>query len=85
MKNILDDLWCSDLEDNEPSQSLDEKIALNMVADTDKELRKGLNGEQLKQLDELIELWGDMCNIQRKESFIKGVRFATQYLLESTE
>ena len=85
MQRVLEKLWYQYLEESEPSQSLDEKIALNMVADTDKELRKGLNGEQLKQLDELIELWGDMCNIQRKESFIKGVRFATQYLLEATE
>ncbi len=85
MQRTLEKLWYHYLEDDDPSQSLDERIALNMVADTDKELRKGLNGEQLKQLDELIELWGDMCNIQRKESFIKGVRFATKYLLEATE
>lgn len=85
MKNILDDLWCSYLEDNEPNQSLDERIALNMVAEADKKLRNGLNDEQIKLLDEYVELWGDMCNVHRKESFIKGVRFATKYLLEATE
>ena len=85
MQRTLEKLWYHYLEDDDPSQSLDEKIALNMIAETDKELRKGLNEEQIKLLDEYVELWGDMCNLHRKESFIKGVRFATKYLLEATE
>ena len=85
MQRVLEKLWYQYLEESEPSQSLDEKIALNMIAEADKRLRNGLNDEQIKLLDEYVELWGDMCNIQRKESFIKGVRFATKYLLEATE
>ena len=85
MQRVLEKLWYQYLEESEPSQSLDEKIALNMIAEADKKLRNGLNDEQIKLLDEYVELWGDMCNVQRKESFIKGVRFATQYLLEATE
>ncbi|MBR6506119.1 MAG: hypothetical protein IKT37_00765 [Clostridia bacterium] len=85
MQRVLEKLWYQYLEESEPSQSLDEKIALNMIAEADKKLRNGLNDEQIKLLDEYVELWGDMCNIQRKESFIKGVRFATKYLLEATE
>lgn len=85
MQRVLEKLWYQYLEESEPNQSLDEKIALNMIAEADKKLRNGLNDEQIKLLDEYVELWGDMCNIQRKESFIKGVRFATKYLLEATE
>ena len=85
MQRVLEKLWYQYLEESEPSQSLDEKIALNMIAEADKKLRNGLNDEQIKLLDECVELWGDMCNVHRKESFIKGVRFATQYLLEATE
>ena len=85
MQRVLEKLWYQYMEESEPSQSLDEKIALNMIAEADKKLRNGLNDEQIKLLDEYVELWGDMCNVHRKESFIKGVRFATQYLLEATE
>ncbi len=85
MKAILEDLWCSYVEENDPSPSLEEKVALNIIEETDKLLREGLNDAQIKLLDEYVELWGDICNVHRKESFVKGVRFATKYLLEATE
>ncbi len=85
MQRILEKLWCHYLEDDDPRTSLEEKIALNIIEETDKSLRKGLNDAQIKLLDEYIECWGELCAVYRKESFIKGVRFATKYLLEATE
>ncbi len=85
MKTVLEELWYSYLEDNDPKLSCEEKRLLEILVKSENGLREELNDKQIELLEDFTECWGELSSVCRKESFIKGVRFATQYLLEATQ
>ena len=85
MQDILEELWCLYIEDNDPKLGDDEKLIMEKLENAEKVLHKELNEKQVQLLEEFTDHWGELCSVYRKESFIKGIRFATKYLLEATE
>lgn len=85
MDFVLEDLWRSYLEDKHSIPSLEHKIALGVMEQIENNLRNTLNDEEKAILDDLMNASGDLKATYGKECFIKGIRFATKYLLEATE
>ncbi len=83
MNSILEDLWYSYQIGIRSEQSQEEKDALNDLVLFENKLRESLTEEQ-KNIYKSYESCVIKNNcISEKEAFIKGVRFATQYLFES--
>ena len=82
MKNVLDDLWeyyqSTDIfEHNE-----ERKKYLEKMASADEKLRALLNKEETELFESFEENLYNVNYITQKEYFIKGVRFATRYMVQ---
>lgn len=83
MKTLLDDLWYNHPIGVRLEQSQEEKDALNELIVYEDELRNSLTQKQ-KMIYKRYETCSIEVNcISEKEAFIKGVRFATQYLFNA--
>ncbi len=83
MNSILEDLWYNYQIGIRSEQSQEEKDVLNDLVLFEDKLRESLTEEQ-KHIYKSYESCVIKSNcISEKEAFIKGVRFATQYLFET--
>lgn len=83
MKTLLDDLWYNHQIGVRSEQSQEEKDALNKLIVLEDALRDSLTEKQ-----NILYKHYEACSIEvncisEKEAFVKGVRFATQYLFET--
>lgn len=82
MRQTLEDLWHSYLmEKNE--QSKEEREAISKLVEHEGKLRATLNAEQLEMLETDDFCFSEIAYISERDAFIKGVRFATRYLIEA--
>lgn len=83
MKKTLETLWSAYQMAFPPKQSDEEKAVLNTLVAAEEKLLAELNGEQTRTLKALENCLGDLECIADKESFIRGICFATAYLIEA--
>lgn len=80
----LDKLW-EYIETFNPYASKEEKAILIVVAEKSEKLSKSLTADQALIFEDYHGSLSELHSVERKESFIKGIKFATQFLLEATE
>lgn len=83
MDKTLETLW-SAYETGFPSKQSDrEKELLHTLVISQERLHVELNEEQRRTLETLEECLAELRCITDRESFIRGIRFATGYLVEA--
>ena len=83
MEKTLKDLWNSYQAENLLKNSAEGKKALGKLIVSEEKLNKHLTDNQkelLKAYDNCLNEISDICE---RKAFIKGIRFATQYLIEA--
>ena len=56
-----------------------------MVAEKSEKIEKSMTDEQMPIFEEYRDSLSELHSVERKESFIKGIKFDSQFLLEATE
>lgn len=85
MKNLLEDLWFSYLIEERVVLSDSDRIIVQSSNAKREKIYNTLNQDQKNDFDDNEENSNDICNIYEKEAFIKGVRFAVQFLNGATQ
>ena len=84
MKYSLDCIWeCINI--THPDATEEEKRLMKIVLKNEEALINAVKEEQMKLLENLQESISNLINSERKEAFIKGIKFATQFFLEATK
>ena len=65
--------------------SKEEKEIISKLENIENELTETLNNNQEELLSSLMSALSDLSYVERKEAFIHGVKFATQFLLDATD
>lgn len=84
MQYSLNEIW-EMLDMNNNHSGREEKEMLSKLVGIENGLSEKLNAEQKVMLSNLMNTISDLSYIERKEAFIKGIKFATQYLLDATD
>lgn len=84
MQYNLNEIW-EILDMNNDHSSQEEKEMMSKLVDIENKLSKKLNTEQKVILSNLMNTISDLSYIERREAFIRGIRFATQYLLDAAD
>ena len=81
MKHILEDLWYSYELSNPkiPTKELEE--VLEKAYQSEERLRENLNEKENELFLKYEAYMSEISSISEKDAFIRGVRFATKYLL----
>ncbi len=82
MKKALENLWYSYQMENPVKYDEKENQAVDRLIAAEKVLHQHLNGEQKEMLKKYEDCLDEMSGICEKNAFVKGVRFATEFLLE---
>ena len=80
---ILETLW-EYIDTFNPYASEEEKKIFSIVAKKSEEFEKIITDEQMRAFEDYKDSLSELHSVERKEAFAKGVRFATQFLLEAT-
>lgn len=83
MKKELENLWFNYLIEVPIKRSNEENIIINKMTEKDKLFRSILNEEQIRILNEYDDAVSQVGRISEKNAFIKGVMFATRFILEA--
>lgn len=84
MKYSLEYIWeCLNITQSDATE--EEKRLMKIVAKNEEALINAVNEEQAKLLENLQESISNFINSERKEAFIKGIKFATQFLFEASK
>ena len=83
MKKALEDLWYSYLMENTWEENTEKKAIVSKLAEKENALRSLLTAEQKEQYEECEKLLQELYSLSEKEAFIKGVCFATNFLVEA--
>lgn len=83
MKKELENLWFNYLIEAPIKRSNEENIIINKLTEKDKLFRSILNEEQIRILNEYDDVVSQVGRISEKNAFIKGVMFATRFILEA--
>lgn len=84
MKYSLEYIWeCLNITQFDATE--EEKRLMKIVAKNEEALINAVNEEQAKLLENLQESISNFINYERKEAFIKGIKFSTQFLFEATK
>lgn len=84
MKYTLDYIWeCIECEKIYANNQ--EKETITKLADIEDKLSSDLNDKQKDLLKDFTDAISDLSYLERKEAFIQGVKFATQFLLNATD
>ncbi len=75
-------IWSMESE-NVLEKSDEERIILAKIIKTEEQLIRILSEENRSILEEYNNLQIELCSLYEKESFTKGIRFATQYVFET--
>ena len=80
MKNLIEDLWFSYLIEERTVLSDSDRLIVNSSKQKRDKIYNALNREQKTDFDDYEENSNNICNIYEKEAFVKGVRFAVEFL-----
>ena len=80
MKNLIEDLWFSYFIEERTVISDSDRIIVNSSKQKRDKIYNALNNEQKNDFDDYEENSNNICNIYEKEAFVKGVRFAVEFL-----
>lgn len=83
-QKLLDTLW-EYIDTFNPYTSEEEKKILSVVAKKSEEFVKSMTNEQTVAFEDYRDSLWELHSVERKEAFAKGVKFASQFLLEATE
>ena len=83
MKPILEELWYSYIMENSAEDNAQVKKMLRALVEKQDYLKDNLDPEILKICEECHGIIFEMSGISEKEAFVKGVRFATKYLIDA--
>ena len=83
MQYNLNSLW-EMLESFNITSSEDEKTIFCITENQKNNLLKTLNDEQKRLFFSYEDYMSNLIETERKEAFIKGIKFATQFFLEAT-
>ena len=79
----LEDLWEQYQLENRPEPPDEKMKILNDLITHEEKLRAVLNAEQAEVLQKYDDCLSDLSAYFQKKAFIKGIRFATGYLIEA--
>ncbi len=85
MKKLLEDLWYSYIQEEDGIDSEEARAVLKNLVEIEEKLNSELNENQRETLENFSRLYSDLYCIYEREAFVKGVKFATKYLIESTK
>ena len=83
MKTVLEDLWYSYIMENPIEENEQNKRLLRALVEKQDYLKEHLDPEIFKICEECHSMIFEMSGISEKEAFVKGVQFATRYLVEA--
>ena len=84
MQYNLDEIWeMLDMNNNNPSN--EEKEIVSKLVNLENKLLVNFDDEQNNMFSSLMNTLSTLNYLERKDAFIKGVRFATQFFLDATE
>lgn len=81
MKHILEDLWYSYELGNSMIQTKELEEVLEKAYQSEERLRENLNEKENELFLKYEAYMSEISSISEKDAFIRGVRFATKYLL----
>lgn len=84
MSYSLDYIW-DYIESQKRYASEEEKAIVSKLAISEKELTENLGDKQKELFNNFTNIMSELNYLDRKESFIVGVRFATGFLLEAID
>lgn len=82
--SLLSKLW-DNIDMTEGKCSEEEKRLSSKLEALIQELSTDFSENQVFLLNNLVETYSDLSYLERKEAFIKGVKFATGFLLEAMD
>ena len=82
-KKNMEKIYEKFMEDIEPTEEMS-KIYDEAIERMNK-LKYNLKGDQLKELEELEDLFSKISGLETKEAFFKGFSVATNLILEARE
>lgn len=83
MRQVLEDLWYYYLIEAPMERNDKEKAIISEWSEKENYFRSKLNEEQLKFLNEYDDAVSQVGRISEKNAFLKGVMFATRFLVEA--
>lgn len=83
MNPILEELWYSYIMENSIEENAQSKKLLRTLVEKQDYLKDNLDPEVFKICEECHSIIFEMGGISEKEAFVKGVQFATGYLVEA--
>ena len=83
MKRVIEDLWYSYITNCLTEQTKEEKKILRTLIEYENDLHSKLNDEQKNSLKNYEDYLDKLSDISSRDAFIKGIRFATIFLIEA--
>ncbi len=85
MKTTLEDLWYTHIIDKKAGTSNEERQLINLITKNEENLRQTLGKEQLELFSKYDDAVSDLSIYNEKNAFLKGVHFATMFLIEAIQ
>lgn len=83
MKKELENLWYNHMIEEIAERTDKEKEIIKNLTESDNQLRDKLNEEQKALLQDYDDAFLQVSRISEKNAFVKGVQFATRFLIEA--
>lgn len=83
MSKMLENLWDSDPMEDFVERNEEKKRILDQLIINEEKLRANLDEEQAEMLKICEDCLNDISAIDEKEAFMKGIRFATRFMVEA--
>lgn len=85
MNKTLSDLWYYILEQHPFETRAEAKELLDRAVEKEEALHATLTRQQKEYLKKYEDCLGELYDVYEKEAFIKGIRFATNFLMEAMD
>ena len=83
MNNLLNDLWDNYLMELPMEKNEEKRLILNKVMECEAYLDANLSDEQKQKFHDFDNGLSEVTAINEREAFVRGVRFAVRFILES--
>ena len=83
MREDLENLWYSYIVETGTVRTEQERAIIKNLSEIDEQFRAKLNQEQIALLEEYDKAFTATYSLLEKDAFVKGVRFATRFLVEA--
>ncbi len=83
MAKTLDALWYNYQIEKTVQADKEQKDLIHRLALIEKKLASLFNNEQAETFEEFDICINELHGLTEKDAFVKGIRFATQYLIEA--